>query len=289
MLIFFGVSSPKIGEATIRENTTCDHCGTEKSFKAIVHGSYFHFFWIPIISLGKSIELTCKHCKKRYDNNEIPNNLREPLKKAMLLSHVKTPKWHSFGCFTILFLFVLPFIITFFSLIFGFFQFDDEDSLNETSEIVESNAYQNNLSEDSLSEIITESVPKWKKEVKRLMDVSVPDPSILKDPISYSVKECVESKLKFLEEYSINYTSKVKEDKILILLESGDYKNYSEKQKMKLYSEVSSCVKNALKDEWLKPYLGIYKGDSFYMQQSPIEKVTDSIALKSEVLKEFFE
>ncbi|CAL2081782.1 hypothetical protein [Tenacibaculum sp. 190524A05c] len=282
MLIFFGVRTSMIGSVLIKQNVSCDYCNVDNNLRVTVYGSYFHVFWIPIISFGRSVEVTCLHCKKTYSENEIPNNLKPAVDTILRAKTMKSSKWHSFGCLIIGFVFLLTFLLAIYALIYNTFNsktdFNNENEVQETINL-DKEYYQKK----------PKKVAKWRKELNNLMDYSVIEPSILEDPVAHNIKNCLEPKTTFAEEYSMSYATKIIKDKILILIEVGDYNQYSEDQKKQLYAHIEYCVKKVLKNEPYKVYVGVYKKNNLFMQQSPKESIKDSLALKSELLKSFFE
>lgn len=286
MLIFFGTRSPLIGSALIKKNVSCDYCNVENNLRISVYGSYFHVFWIPIVSFGRTVEVTCLHCKKTYNEKEIPTNLKRSVDTILQAKRMKSPKWHSFGCFTILLFIILPLIIAFFSLIGNLFTVSSHDEGSNRTKIESHEVYK---SEEEIYREKVKEIPEWKKDLEDIMLSSLTDPSIVKDPVSYNIKNCIEPKLPFIEEYSLSYITHFKDDKILILIEAGDYNNYTENQKNKLYKEVDFCVKNVMERESYSVYVGVYKTAKLLLQKTPDKTVKDSVSLKSDLLKEFFE
>ncbi|WP_299838176.1 zinc-ribbon domain-containing protein [uncultured Tenacibaculum sp.] len=292
MIIFFGVKKSKIGVATIRENTVCSHCGTEKSFQGIIYNSYFHVFWIPIISVGKSREVTCGHCKKRYDDGEIPDNIRVALDRAVEKSNVKTPKWHSFGCLAIFFMFALSLTISLFAFIGDYFFTNDESEV--TTEI--NTVYQPEEKEVETLVINPKKEPEkskpalnWEEKLRKIMGNSTMSPGLIKEPVSYNIKNCLEPNLSFIEPRSINYITEINNDKILVLIELSDYEKYTEKQRNEIFKKVETCTKTVLKDVSYDTYIGVYDYYDFYYQKALKRVVKERKEIGDSLLKDFFE
>ncbi|MFY7671772.1 hypothetical protein ACOSP6_11860 [Tenacibaculum sp. MEBiC06402] len=286
MLIFFGTRSPLIGSSVIRKNVSCNYCNVENNLSISVYGSYFHVFWIPIMSFGRTVEVTCLHCKKTYQEKEIPNDLKPVVDTILQGKTMKSPKWHSLGCFSIEALFIIVLLMTFYALTVNAFKNSKNDTNLDAKDNENIEVYK---SEEDIYREKVKAMPEWKKDLRNIMFSSLTDPSIVKKPISYNLKNCLEPKLPFIEEYSISYITQIKEDKILILIEAPDYNSYTEDQKKKFYNKIDFCINSVLKDEFYKRYVGIYKSSRFIMQQTPSKTVKDSVALKSDLLKEFFE
>ncbi|WP_100336324.1 zinc ribbon domain-containing protein [Hymenobacter chitinivorans] len=55
------------------------YCGTPNSVAATVFSRYFHFFWIPVIPLGKFSVTQCQHCKQVLEKKEMPATYQAPV------------------------------------------------------------------------------------------------------------------------------------------------------------------------------------------------------------------
>jgi hypothetical protein len=81
MLFFFGLGQTRI-TTTALPGVACIHCGTPGSVTATVFSRYFHFFWIPVIPLGKFSLTQCGHCKQVLDKKEMPAAYQAPVAAA---------------------------------------------------------------------------------------------------------------------------------------------------------------------------------------------------------------
>ena len=286
MLIFFGIRSPFIGSALLKENVSCNYCNVENNLRISVFGSYFHVFWIPIMSFGRTIEVTCLHCKKTYNEKEIPNNLKPTVDAILRAKTMKSPKWHSLGCFAVLTLVALTLTLAFFAFVGNLFRTSHYEKEVDTTKTETIEIYKD---EEKVYREKVKAFPEWKKDLREIMFSSLTEPSIVKDPVSYNLKSCLEPKLPFIEEYSLSYITHFNNDKILLLIEAGDYNDYTVNQKNEFYKELDFCVKNVLKGESYKTYVGVYKSTKLLMQKTPNQIIKDSISLESNLLKEFFD
>ncbi|UOQ51958.1 zinc-ribbon domain-containing protein [Hymenobacter cellulosivorans] len=81
MLFFFGLGQTRI-TTTALPSVTCTHCGTPDSLTATVFSRYFHFFWIPVIPIGKFSLTQCGHCKQVLEKKEMPAAYQAPVAAA---------------------------------------------------------------------------------------------------------------------------------------------------------------------------------------------------------------
>ncbi|UOQ71186.1 zinc ribbon domain-containing protein [Hymenobacter cellulosilyticus] len=88
MLFFFGLGQTRI-TTTALSGVTCTHCHTPDSLTATVFSRYFHFFWIPVIPIGKFSLTQCGHCKQVLEKKEMPAAYQAPV--AAVQSQAKLP------------------------------------------------------------------------------------------------------------------------------------------------------------------------------------------------------
>lgn len=297
MLIFFGVRSPKIVTATIKKGTVCESCQQENTFKATVSGSYFHIFWIPIVTLGRSTQLKCSHCKKTYENDEIPLNIQSIVGEVLEAKKAKTPKWHSFGCFTIFFLIAFAFFSGCVTMIFNSFKtspVSEEELVSPQIEKVEK--IHSTIKEDqkeTVKEIksVKEEVPtrpQFYSKLNRVFYNGSYEPKRKSNPILFNLKACLEEDLDFMEPSSTLYASKKVKNKLLVLIDPLDYDTFSKQQIKVLNKQIVRCL-NDIVDNKTQLYVGVFSEKDLCMQKSPRKMVTGEKAIEAELLSEFFE
>lgn len=81
MLFFFGLGQTRI-TTTALPGVTCAYCGTPESLTATVFSRYSHFFWIPVIPIGKFSLTQCGHCKQVLEKKEMPAAYQAPVAAA---------------------------------------------------------------------------------------------------------------------------------------------------------------------------------------------------------------
>ena len=107
MIFLFGIKRNLLARDLL-EACECPNCKKDNQLVASRYGSYFHFFFIPIFPTGKSLDVQCMYCQKKYDGSYLSPTLLNAVQKKVTLRETKRPLWHSMGCFMILaFLFLI--------------------------------------------------------------------------------------------------------------------------------------------------------------------------------------
>lgn len=211
MIFFFGTRANNIGQRRLN-NTACPHCQTQDSFVSATFGSYAHFFWIPIFPLGKKTVAECSHCKKTYSKSEFTDQMLRSLEKENEVNPSKRPIWHGCGC-----LIIIGFIL--FSLISGaigaIFYGDDLDAKTNDVRLIE-------LKED-------------KERVTF-------DLSFETDSISFVVQQCINLSLDGIATEKIKYASKIKDNKLMLILKVSDMKKIEKSSRKELVYSVEECL-----------------------------------------------
>lgn len=115
MLVLFGIKRNLLVRDLL-ETCECPNCHKDNNMMATKYGSYFHFFFVPIVPVGSSLEVQCLYCQKIYDGKYLSPTLASALQKKPILMDVKRPLWHSLGCFILFALFFLMVIMFFVAL-----------------------------------------------------------------------------------------------------------------------------------------------------------------------------
>jgi len=270
MLIFFGFRSTKIGQQNISGQTVCPHCESQNSFIATVFGTYFHIFWIPIISTGKTITVECSHCKKTYNKKDLPSELKNAVSRTVERSKIPKTIWHNLGCFIILGIVGLMFITTVIALVVNGLK--DEEAIIEKAK-----------EEDK---VIVEN--SWRKYLNNDMYKADYFPNIETDPISYALKQCLDPTSINLDTENTSFRTRVNDKKILIIVESRSIDSLSSNQREVVYNKIDTCLDQILRHEAYDRYIGVCKSNYLHMQKSPTDTVKDSTANTAELLKEFY-
>lgn len=211
MIFFFGSRANRIRQRRL-VNTTCPYCQTQDSFVSTTFGSYAHFFWVPIFPLGKTTVAECSHCKKTYSKDEFSDQMLRSLEKEDEINPSKRPIWHGCGC-----LIIVGFIL--FSLISGaigtIFYGDELDTVDDIR-IEQLNADKNRVTTDL---------------------------SFKKDSISFAVKQCVSMTIEGIATEKIKYTSRIKGNKLMLILKVSDIKQIEKSSRKALVYTVEECLK----------------------------------------------
>lgn len=76
-MIIFGVRG-KVCSGPMIDHVECPYCAQDaaQSFGIL---RYFHIFWIPMFVYGSSRGIECKHCKRTYIGQEMPESLQKKM------------------------------------------------------------------------------------------------------------------------------------------------------------------------------------------------------------------
>lgn len=76
MLFFFGLGTTIIGSYPLA-GISCGYCGTLNSLLLTIYSRYVHFFWIPVIPIGKASVSQCAHCQQVLKEAQMPPSYRQ--------------------------------------------------------------------------------------------------------------------------------------------------------------------------------------------------------------------
>ncbi|HAD12944.1 MAG TPA: hypothetical protein DCF33_10975 [Saprospirales bacterium] len=103
-MIFFGKKASVIKQEHIF-GLSCPSCQTNNSIHGAVVGNYGHLYWIPTIPMGRTVVAQCEHCRKTFEEKDMPSQMRDAIRPMM--DEAKTPLKHFSGLFVIGGLFML--------------------------------------------------------------------------------------------------------------------------------------------------------------------------------------
>jgi uncharacterized Zn-finger protein len=115
-MIIFGTRTGKL-KSPQTTAYDCSYCNTEKSVWYYFFQKYIHIFWIPVIPIGKTGSSVCSHCKQVLSANEMQENQKQEFLNTK--KELKTPFGYKIVLILVACLFALPFLIGFFSQMFG--------------------------------------------------------------------------------------------------------------------------------------------------------------------------
>ncbi|AUP77359.1 zinc-ribbon domain-containing protein [Flavivirga eckloniae] len=223
MFLHFGIRASKLKEKRIRGNTTCPNCESQNSFIATTFGKYLHVFWIPLFPLSKTTILECKHCKKSYNQNEIPTEINKALLKENKLNPVKAPLWHGCGGLILIVLFLVVFIF-----------------------IMTNESEADPIKIDPMTKLLMDDIVKVSSS-----------PTIETDSISFYLKPCINSSIEGIKTNEIKYYSKIKKNKLLVLLKVMDMKKIEKSSRKELLFAVEDCLLDLGLLETYDCYIGV--------------------------------
>ncbi len=88
MFFLFGIGTTIIGTYPLA-GIACGYCGTLNSLRLSIYSRYLHFFWIPVIPIGKASVSQCAHCQQVLKENQMPAAYRQ--QAAALTQQAKLP------------------------------------------------------------------------------------------------------------------------------------------------------------------------------------------------------
>ena len=87
MLFLFGRGTTVI-ETYPLNDIPCTLCGTLGSLLLTVYSRYLHFFWIPVIPLGKASVSKCTHCQQLLPESQMPAAYRTAAQELKQRAHL---------------------------------------------------------------------------------------------------------------------------------------------------------------------------------------------------------
>lgn len=245
MLFFFGIRASKIKERKLRR-TSCPYCNTQDSFSISTYSKYFHFFWIPIIPLFKTNIAECSHCKKSYAQAEFTPEMKKSLDHENTNNPAKRPIWQGLGCII---------LVGFFSLIFAISLYGVYMRSNEKGTATTEKDYRKALLDNDIKNL-SSSILKTDK-----------------DAISVALKQCIDYDIENgIDTNKIEYLSRLKENRILVLLRIKDLKGIAPKERKVIIDIVEDCLSAAPNlDSINEYYIGIEGKWNTVLVKTPID------------------
>ncbi|MBC6999526.1 zinc-ribbon domain-containing protein [Cytophaga sp. FL35] len=259
MLFLFGVRTSVLKEDYLK-NTTCPHCKSKDSIKLIVKGNYFHFFWIPILPLNKTITAECDHCRRHFKKKEFTEDMEHSKNVLLRVSPAKRPLWQGCGCLVLTVLFTIVMSLS----LYGVYT-RSKDTKEKT--IIQDPNYNMLIS-----------------DFKTLNDKTLVTEN---DSISGLLRNCINNEIvSGITTKNIAYFSKSKGEKLLILLKIKDIKNITPKYRKDILDVIEDCLKQTqLNTTFKKHYIGIEGRWNTVLVRTPTEEnVTGRFADKKLLL-----
>lgn len=110
-MIFYGTRAKNIHNGQIK-NVKCPNCENETSMTYSIFGKYAHVYWIPFFPIGRVGIIECNNCKRTYEINELPENIKVKYNREKEKSGAKTPIWFFSGLFIIATLIVVGYFMS---------------------------------------------------------------------------------------------------------------------------------------------------------------------------------
>lgn len=76
----FGIGEKELGSERAA-GVRCSYCGQMGTQQVTVVRRYFHFFWIPVFTVGKRAYAECMHCRRFLRQEEFDEVLRSVVKQ----------------------------------------------------------------------------------------------------------------------------------------------------------------------------------------------------------------
>ncbi|UII77275.1 zinc ribbon domain-containing protein [Flagellimonas sp. HMM57] len=229
MIFFFGTRASKIKERKLK-GTACPYCQTKDSFTVSTFSKYFHFFWIPIIPLFKTHVAECSHCKKTYSKAQFTPEMLRSLENENRIDPAKRPLWQGCGCLL---------LVVVFAVLFGLSMYGVYMRANNPNAAIEK--------VDARRQLLDVDIAKMTKEVQQ------------KDTLAFALKSCVDYDIvDGLDTGKIEYFTKLKEDKLLILMKVSDIKKIDVQYRKELIDVIEDCLYAMDRDNLIKEtYIGV--------------------------------
>lgn len=93
-MILFGTGKSKIGSVQVQADA-CQHCGYAGPQTVMVHGRYFHIFFIPVFPVGSKTTATCPQCKTTKPQRQFSQQLHATFAQSRV--RTRRPAWHFLG------------------------------------------------------------------------------------------------------------------------------------------------------------------------------------------------
>lgn len=78
MIFFFGT---RPGKQEIKQlpNCRCLHCEQRDTLTLLTRSNYVHIFWIKLFKISSFKIIECNHCKRRFYENELTEEMRSAM------------------------------------------------------------------------------------------------------------------------------------------------------------------------------------------------------------------
>ncbi len=81
MLFFYGTGTTTIGRYAL-PGLACAQCSRPNALSVTVFSRYVHFFWVPMLPIGKRGVSHCAHCQQTLPESQMPPAYRSPVRAA---------------------------------------------------------------------------------------------------------------------------------------------------------------------------------------------------------------
>lgn len=260
MFFFFGVGKSKLKNQHLLKDCACPHCNNQNTLITQTVAKYFHFFFIPIFPVSKETVAVCTHCKINLEETKFNEEMKRSFDAAESLNPNKRPIWHGCGCMVFLIFFGFSII----SSIIGYFTMKHESG-NHESTMGNLDIYLHDL--DSLTV----------------------NPKLKNDTISLIAKDCLDSSLDgIVNTDNIEYYSKSKEDKILIILKISDIKKIQSSTRKEILNYIKDCLSEHEAFDDKKIYIAVEGQWNTVLVSTPKESDDDGKYASTKLLDGFY-
>lgn len=172
----------------------CPYCDTTSLFME-AGSRYFHLFFVPMFATGDYVQVTCGHCRKKFEYKQMQPEVQQEMDSYLALK--KKPVWRNCGC-----LLIFAFLMIIGIRACGQAVFGSDDEKTETTE------------DDRYAEM-------YRNDCQNLS--SKPDPKT--DPLAVAIKQYVDLMvIDELEKDSFGYLTKTNGNRLLVIMEVRDIK-----------------------------------------------------------------
>lgn len=248
--MIYGWRGAKIGSFDVPD-TVCGHCDNHAPQRVTVFGKYVHVLWIPVFPTGKTKVAECMHCMRTIEENDFPSDLRANVHHYS--GQVKRPIWHFLGLI----------------LIAGFI------GLSTIIGVVGS--------------ILSDDTPDPRADQLNAFEGQmVVNPVQEMDSTAYTLKAFFGDFVSEDLDISKNeYFSKVKDDKLMILVRMPELKRLEKTARPQVIEMIEMLVDadDGLKDK--KRYIGVFGKYTLMLLKTPAEEDNSRLAISTPLL-DFF-
>jgi len=215
MFIFFGTRSAN-SQFFKLDNQICPNCANTDTLYAETANTYFHIFFFPFLSTGRAAKVNCTHCRKTFELKQLNPAIQDSFASRVAVLARKKPAWHSCGCSIIFLALAFLAVSTCTSYVFS-------DDVETDAEKAANKPFANMYAKD--------------------LAAATSSPDIKKDSISFAIREYANEVLSDeLDKVNYKYFTRIKGDRLLVIMKVTDMKNVAASERSRLLSVIEEAL-----------------------------------------------